>query len=220
MISLIDLIEAEYMSEDFDNNVRGGFREHKELLEEKDRPVPDTKDLLYYFFTCLVMYLYNITGLHKKFPEILTGDTLKSFQTYTEFAQFLTTNIHYIFKAECIAFFYCLFLFSFSLLFFLLFFSSLLLFSLFFFSFLFFFFSFLTIYVVIKMVKTEKNTRTSLNIAVLDNNIQDIVKELNHTLVDKSSKIKWLLERLEFYTDHSVLVFSSWYYSTYFSFFY
>jgi hypothetical protein len=44
MISLMDLMEAEHMSEDFDNNLRGGFREHKELLEEKDRPVPDAED--------------------------------------------------------------------------------------------------------------------------------------------------------------------------------
>jgi hypothetical protein len=44
MIFLMDLMEAEHMSEDFDNNLHGGFREHKELLEEKDRPVPDTED--------------------------------------------------------------------------------------------------------------------------------------------------------------------------------
>jgi hypothetical protein len=70
------------------------------------------------------------------------------------------------------------------------------------------------------MVKTEKNTRASSNAAVLGDNIQDIVKELDYTLVDKSSKIEWLLERLEFYKDHSVLVFSSWYYSNCSSFFY
>jgi hypothetical protein len=44
------------------------------------------------------------------------------------------------------------------------------------------------------MVKTEKNTRISSNAAVLGNNIQDIVKKLDHILVDKSSKIEWLLE--------------------------
>jgi hypothetical protein len=44
MISLMDLMKAEHMLEDFDNNLCGGFREHKELLEEKDRPVPDTED--------------------------------------------------------------------------------------------------------------------------------------------------------------------------------
>jgi succinate dehydrogenase flavin-adding protein (antitoxin of CptAB toxin-antitoxin module) len=44
MISLMDLMEAEYMSEDFDNNLRGGFREYKELLEEKDRPVLDMEN--------------------------------------------------------------------------------------------------------------------------------------------------------------------------------
>jgi hypothetical protein len=37
-------MEAEYMAEDFDNNLCGGFREHKELLEEKNRPVLDTED--------------------------------------------------------------------------------------------------------------------------------------------------------------------------------
>jgi hypothetical protein len=37
-------METEHMSEDFDNNLRGGFCEHKELLEKKDRPVPDTED--------------------------------------------------------------------------------------------------------------------------------------------------------------------------------
>jgi hypothetical protein len=40
----MDLMEAEHMSENFDNNLRGGFREHKELLEKKDRPVPDTEN--------------------------------------------------------------------------------------------------------------------------------------------------------------------------------
>jgi hypothetical protein len=58
-------------------------------------------------------------------------------------------------------------------------------------------------------VKTEKNTRISLNVAILGDNIQDIVKELDYTLVDKSFKIEWLLEQLEFYKDHSVLIFSS-----------
>jgi hypothetical protein len=109
--------------------------------------------------------------------------------------------------------------FFFSVLLAFLFFSSFV-FSFFLFSSLLSFFSFLTVYVVIKMVKTEKNTRASSNAAVLGDNIQDIVKELDHTLVDKSSKIEWLLERLEFYKDHSVLVFSSWYYSNCSSFFY
>jgi hypothetical protein len=36
MISLIDLMEAEHMYKNFDTDLRGGFREHKELLEEKD----------------------------------------------------------------------------------------------------------------------------------------------------------------------------------------
>jgi hypothetical protein len=44
MISLMDLMEAEHMLENFDNNLHGGFREHKELLEEKDRPVPNAED--------------------------------------------------------------------------------------------------------------------------------------------------------------------------------
>jgi hypothetical protein len=37
MISLMDLMEAEHMYKNFDTNLRGGFWEHKELLEEKDR---------------------------------------------------------------------------------------------------------------------------------------------------------------------------------------
>jgi hypothetical protein len=32
----MELMEVEHISEDFDNNLYGGFREHKELLEEKD----------------------------------------------------------------------------------------------------------------------------------------------------------------------------------------
>jgi hypothetical protein len=75
------------------------------------------------------VYLCDITGLHKKFPEILTADILQSFRTCTDFAQFLMTDIRVIFKAECIAFFYSLFFFSCFLLFF---FFYLLFFSLFF----------------------------------------------------------------------------------------
>jgi hypothetical protein len=44
MISLMDLMEAEHMYENFDTDLRGGFREHKELLEEKDRRLQDTQD--------------------------------------------------------------------------------------------------------------------------------------------------------------------------------
>jgi hypothetical protein len=69
------------------------------------------------------------------------------------------------------------------------------------------------------MVKTEKYMRASSNATLLGDNIQDIVKELDHTLVEKSIKITWLLERLEFYKDHNVFIFSSWYYSTFSSFF-
>jgi hypothetical protein len=69
------------------------------------------------------------------------------------------------------------------------------------------------------MVKTEKYMKASSNATLLGDNIQNIVKELDYTFVEKSSKIAWLLERLEFYKDHSVLIFSSWYYSTFFSFF-
>jgi hypothetical protein len=165
------------------------------------------------------MYLCDITGLHKKFPKILNADTFQSFRTYTDFAQFLTMNIRIIFKTECIAFFYSLFFFSCFLLF--LCYSSLIIFSLFFSFFIFssFFYSFFTLYIVIKMIKTEKHMRASSNATFLGDNIQDIVKELDYTFVKKSSKIAWLLERLEFYKDHSVLIFSSWYYSTFFSFF-
>jgi hypothetical protein len=72
---------------------------------------------------------------------------------------------------------------------------------------------------VIKIVKIEKHVRASSNATLLNDNIQDIVKELDYTLVEKLTKIAWLLERLEFYKDHNVLIFSSWYYSTSSSFF-
>jgi hypothetical protein len=39
------------------------------------------------------------------------------------------------------------------------------------------------------MVKTEKHTRASSNATLLGDNIQDIVKELDHILVEKSTKI-------------------------------
>jgi hypothetical protein len=52
MISLMDLIEAKYMSEDFDNNLHRGFCEYKELLKKKDQPVPDTENNeIVYLFT-------------------------------------------------------------------------------------------------------------------------------------------------------------------------
>jgi hypothetical protein len=116
------------------------------------------------------VYLCDITGLHKKFPKILTVDTLQSFRTCTDFAQFLTTDIRVIFKAEYIAFFYSLFFFS---CFFYSFVSSLTIFSLSFSSFIFSFFlcSFLTLYVVIKMVKNEKHMRASSNVILLGDNI-------------------------------------------------
>jgi hypothetical protein len=41
------------------------------------------------------------------------------------------------------------------------------------------------------MVKTEKYMRASSNVTLLGNNIQDIVKELDHILVEKSIKIAW-----------------------------
>jgi hypothetical protein len=44
MISLMDLMEAEHMYENFDTDLRGSFREHKELLEEKDRRLQDMQD--------------------------------------------------------------------------------------------------------------------------------------------------------------------------------
>jgi hypothetical protein len=127
-------------------------------------------------------------------------------------------DIHVIFKVECITFFYFLFFFF---CFFCSFVSSLTIFSLSFSSFIFSFFlcSFLTLYIVIKIVKTEKYMRASFNATLLGNNIQNIVKELDYILVEKSTKIAWLLERLEFYKNHNVLIFSSWYYST-FSFFF
>jgi hypothetical protein len=37
IISLIDLIKAEHMYENFDTDLCGGFQEYKELLEEKDQ---------------------------------------------------------------------------------------------------------------------------------------------------------------------------------------
>jgi hypothetical protein len=40
----MDLMEAEYMYKNFDTDLRGSFREHKELLEEKDRRLQDTQD--------------------------------------------------------------------------------------------------------------------------------------------------------------------------------
>jgi hypothetical protein len=57
MISLMDLMKVEHMSEDFDNNLRGSFCEHKELLEEKDRPVPDAEDneTVYPFTLCRLL---------------------------------------------------------------------------------------------------------------------------------------------------------------------
>jgi hypothetical protein len=57
MISLMDLMKAEHMSEDFDNNLREGFREHKKLLEEKDRPVSDAEDneTVYPFTLCWLL---------------------------------------------------------------------------------------------------------------------------------------------------------------------
>jgi hypothetical protein len=44
MISLMDLMEAEHMYKNFDTDLRGGFWEHKELLEEKDWRLQDTQD--------------------------------------------------------------------------------------------------------------------------------------------------------------------------------
>jgi hypothetical protein len=44
MISLMDLMEAEHIYENFDTDLHGGFWEHKELLEEKDRRLQDTQD--------------------------------------------------------------------------------------------------------------------------------------------------------------------------------
>jgi hypothetical protein len=44
MIFLMDLMEAEYMYKNFDTDLRGGFWEHKELLEEKDWRFQDTQD--------------------------------------------------------------------------------------------------------------------------------------------------------------------------------
>jgi Ca2+/Na+ antiporter len=44
MIFLMDLMETEHMYENFDTDLRGSFREHKELLEEKDRRLQDTQD--------------------------------------------------------------------------------------------------------------------------------------------------------------------------------
>jgi hypothetical protein len=130
------------------------------------------------------MYLCDITGLHKKFSEILNTDIFQSFQICTNFTQFLMTDIHVIFKAKCITFFYFLFFFS---CFFCSFVSSLIIFSLFFFFYLLLFFVFFTLYVVIKIVKIEKYMRIFSNATLLSNNIQDIVKELNYTFVKKLS---------------------------------
>jgi hypothetical protein len=44
MISLMDLMEAEHMYKNFNTDLRGGFQEHKELLEEKDQRFQDTQD--------------------------------------------------------------------------------------------------------------------------------------------------------------------------------
>jgi hypothetical protein len=74
MIFLIDLMEAEHMSEDFDNNLHGGFREHKELLEEKDRPVSDTKDneTVYPFTLCQLLKNVEPDLLKCMFTEFIS----------------------------------------------------------------------------------------------------------------------------------------------------
>jgi hypothetical protein len=50
-------MKVEHMSEDFDNNLHGGFCENKELLEKKDQPIPDTKNnkTVYSFTLCYLL---------------------------------------------------------------------------------------------------------------------------------------------------------------------
>jgi hypothetical protein len=53
----MDLMEAEHMYKNFNTDLRGGFREHKELLEEKDWRFQDTQDneTVYPFTLCCLL---------------------------------------------------------------------------------------------------------------------------------------------------------------------
>jgi hypothetical protein len=50
----MDLMKAEHMLKNFDNNLCGGFCKYKELLKEKNRSVSDIEDneTIYSFTLC------------------------------------------------------------------------------------------------------------------------------------------------------------------------
>jgi hypothetical protein len=74
----MDLMKAKHMYKNFNTDLCGGFREHKKLLEEKDRRFQDTQDneTVYSFTLCRLLKNVELDILKCMFFIVLDFNTL------------------------------------------------------------------------------------------------------------------------------------------------